>query len=160
MRRSCPVFISELTCRAWLVAESHKRRTLQKSDVAAAIGHSDMFDFLIDIVPRDDGDAAAGGAGKGKGKSREGSTAAGAEGDGDDEAGDAESAREAEESFEGATAPASVAHAANELSTGHPVDPSPNGAGGQGGAPTSADIVQGDVEVDLDDDEFDKYLHT
>jgi len=47
------VFISELTCRAWLIAESHKRRTLQKSDVAAAIAHSDMFDFLIDIVPRD-----------------------------------------------------------------------------------------------------------
>ena len=48
------VFISELTCRAWLVAESHQRRTLQKSDVASAIAHSDMFDFLIDIVPRDD----------------------------------------------------------------------------------------------------------
>jgi hypothetical protein len=51
-----PVFISELTCRAWLVAESHKRRTLQKSDVAAAIAFSDMFDFLIDIIPRDDGE--------------------------------------------------------------------------------------------------------
>ncbi len=50
-----PVFISELTCRAWLVAEGHKRRTLQKSDVASAIAFSDVFDFLIDIVPRDDG---------------------------------------------------------------------------------------------------------
>lgn len=49
-----PVFISELTCRAWLIAESKKRRTLQKSDVAAAIALSDMFDFLIDILPRDD----------------------------------------------------------------------------------------------------------
>lgn len=48
-----PVFIAELTCRAWLVAESHKRRTLQKSDVAAAIAFSDMFDFLIDIIPRE-----------------------------------------------------------------------------------------------------------
>jgi hypothetical protein len=48
------VFISELTCRAWLIAESNKRRTLQKSDVAAAIALSDMFDFLIDILPRDD----------------------------------------------------------------------------------------------------------
>lgn len=57
--RSAPsltaVFISELTCRAWLVAEGHKRRTLQKSDVASAIAFSDVFDFLIDIVPRDDG---------------------------------------------------------------------------------------------------------
>ncbi|KAL7421011.1 Transcriptional activator hap5 [Cryptotrichosporon argae] len=51
--KACEIFISELTCRAWLVAELHKRRTLQKSDVAAAIGLSDMFDFLIDIVPRD-----------------------------------------------------------------------------------------------------------
>ena len=50
------VFISELTCRAWLVAESQKRRTLQKTDVATAIAQSDMFDFLIDIVPRDDDD--------------------------------------------------------------------------------------------------------
>jgi hypothetical protein len=53
--RLTPVFISELTCRAWLVAEGHKRRTLQKSDVASAIAFSDVFDFLIDIVPRDDG---------------------------------------------------------------------------------------------------------
>ena len=36
------------------MAESHKRRTLQKSDVASAIGFSDMFDFLIDIVPREE----------------------------------------------------------------------------------------------------------
>ena len=63
---SHPVFISELTCRAWLIAESHKRRTLQKSDVAAAIAHSDMFDFLIDIVPRDgeNGDSGEGGDSK------------------------------------------------------------------------------------------------
>lgn len=67
-----PVFISELTCRAWLIAESKKRRTLQKSDVAAAIALSDMFDFLIDILPRDDDGVAeaedqgqSGGAGGG-----------------------------------------------------------------------------------------------
>ena len=60
-----PVFIAELTCRAWLVAESHKRRTLQKSDVAAAIARSDMFDFLVDIVPRDDGDGRGAEEGKG-----------------------------------------------------------------------------------------------
>ncbi|BEJ08030.1 hypothetical protein CcaverHIS641_0501150 [Cutaneotrichosporon cavernicola] len=53
--KACEIFISELTCRAWLVAEGHKRRTLQKSDVASAIAFSDVFDFLIDIVPRDDG---------------------------------------------------------------------------------------------------------
>ncbi|ORX39297.1 histone-fold-containing protein [Kockovaella imperatae] len=61
--KACEIFIAELTCRAWLVAESQKRRTLQKSDVAAAIACSDMFDFLIDIVPRDDVEGAGGGTG-------------------------------------------------------------------------------------------------
>jgi hypothetical protein len=56
------VFISELTCRAWLIAETNKRRTLQKADVANAIAASDMFDFLIDIIPRDDGSTAGSGA--------------------------------------------------------------------------------------------------
>lgn len=31
-----------------------KRRTLQRNDVAVAISRSDTFDFLIDIVPRED----------------------------------------------------------------------------------------------------------
>ena len=34
-------------------AEENKRRTLQKSDIATAVSKSDMYDFLIDIVPRD-----------------------------------------------------------------------------------------------------------
>jgi hypothetical protein len=59
------VFISELTCRAWLIAETNKRRTLQKADVANAIAASDMFDFLIDIIPRDDGSASVTGSGGG-----------------------------------------------------------------------------------------------
>lgn len=40
--------------RAWLHTEESKRRTLQRSDIAAAISKSDMFDFLIDIVPREE----------------------------------------------------------------------------------------------------------
>jgi hypothetical protein len=47
-----PVFIAELTCRSWMVAEAAKRRTLSKSDVSTAVERRDMFDFLIDIVPR------------------------------------------------------------------------------------------------------------
>jgi hypothetical protein len=35
-------------------AEENKRRTLQKNDIAAAISRSDIFDFLIDIFPRDE----------------------------------------------------------------------------------------------------------
>jgi hypothetical protein len=49
------VFISEVTARAYLVAEQHKRRTLAKADVARALSKSDQFDFLIDIVPREEG---------------------------------------------------------------------------------------------------------
>lgn len=35
-----------------MVAEENKRRTIQRSDIANAISRSDLFDFLIDIVPR------------------------------------------------------------------------------------------------------------
>ncbi|KAG7664381.1 HAP5 [[Candida] subhashii] len=52
--KGCDVFITELTMRAWIHAEENKRRTLQKSDIAAALTKSDMFDFLIDIVPREE----------------------------------------------------------------------------------------------------------
>jgi len=43
-----PVFISDLTARAYIA--SSKRRTLTKSDVARATKQSDLFDFLIDVV--------------------------------------------------------------------------------------------------------------
>ncbi|TPX36546.1 hypothetical protein SmJEL517_g01307 [Synchytrium microbalum] len=51
--RACEIFIEELTLRAWMHAEENKRRTLQKSDIQTAVSKSDMYDFLIDIVPRD-----------------------------------------------------------------------------------------------------------
>ncbi|KPI41627.1 Transcriptional activator HAP5 [Cyphellophora attinorum] len=57
--KGCDIFITELTMRAWIHAEDNKRRTLQRSDIAAALAKSDMFDFLIDIVPREE---PAGGA--------------------------------------------------------------------------------------------------
>ncbi|KAL8158139.1 hypothetical protein AgCh_002729 [Apium graveolens] len=52
--RACEMFILELTMRAWNHTEENKRRTLQKNDIAAAITRTDIFDFLVDIVPRDD----------------------------------------------------------------------------------------------------------
>lgn len=48
------VFISEITARAFIIADSNKRRTLSRADIAKALSKSDQFDFLIDIVPRDD----------------------------------------------------------------------------------------------------------
>jgi len=48
------VFISEITARAFIIADSNKRRTLSRSDIAKALSKSDQFDFLIDIVPREE----------------------------------------------------------------------------------------------------------
>lgn len=52
--KGCDIFITELTMRAWIHAEENKRRTLQRSDIATALQKSDVFDFLIDLVPREE----------------------------------------------------------------------------------------------------------
>lgn len=57
--KGCDIFITELTMRAWIHAEENKRRTLQRSDIASALQKSDMFDFLIDIVPREEAMASS-----------------------------------------------------------------------------------------------------
>ncbi|KAI8848504.1 histone-fold-containing protein [Chytridium lagenaria] len=52
--KACEIFILELTMRAWVFTEESKRRTLQKCDVGAAVSKADMYDFLIDIIPREE----------------------------------------------------------------------------------------------------------
>lgn len=52
--KAAEIFINELTLRSWIHAEENKRRTLQRNDIAMAITKYDQFDFLIDIVPRDE----------------------------------------------------------------------------------------------------------
>lgn len=52
--KACEMFILELTLRSWIHSEENKRRTLQRNDIAAAITRTDIFDFLVDIVPRED----------------------------------------------------------------------------------------------------------
>ncbi|XP_077496656.1 nuclear factor Y-box C isoform X1 [Amblyomma americanum] len=52
--RAAEIFITELSLRAWVHTEDNKRRTLQRNDIAMAITKYDQFDFLIDIVPRDE----------------------------------------------------------------------------------------------------------
>lgn len=49
--KACEIFILELTHRAWNHAENNKRRTVQRTDIAAAVSSTDIFDFLVDIVP-------------------------------------------------------------------------------------------------------------
>ncbi|CAI4230177.1 unnamed protein product [Auanema sp. JU1783] len=48
------MFIQEITLRAWNLVDEGRRKTLQKCDIVAACSRSETFDFLIDIVPRDD----------------------------------------------------------------------------------------------------------
>jgi nuclear transcription factor Y gamma len=52
--KACELFILELTLRSWMHSEESKRRTLQRNDINAAITKTDVFDFLLDIVPRED----------------------------------------------------------------------------------------------------------
>jgi histone H3/H4 len=52
--KACEIFLRELTLRAWLNTDENKRKTLQKNDIAMAVAKTDIYDFLIDIVPRDE----------------------------------------------------------------------------------------------------------
>lgn len=52
--KAAEIFIMELTIRAWIHAEESKRRTLQRIDIVSALSQSDMYDFLIDVIPRDE----------------------------------------------------------------------------------------------------------
>lgn len=52
--KAAEIFITEISLRAWIHTEDNKRRTLQRNDIAMAISKYDQFDFLIDIVPREE----------------------------------------------------------------------------------------------------------
>jgi len=53
MAKACELFVNELTLRGWHMTEENRRRTLQRMHLAQAMIKCEMFDFLIDIVPRD-----------------------------------------------------------------------------------------------------------
>lgn len=50
--RACELFITDLVQDSW---RESNRTNLAKVDICSAIQKVDKFDFLIDIVPRDDG---------------------------------------------------------------------------------------------------------
>ena len=52
--KACEMFIAELTYRAWFHTEENKRRTLQRSDISQAVAKTEIFDFLLDVVPKED----------------------------------------------------------------------------------------------------------
>ncbi|EQB60485.1 hypothetical protein NAPIS_ORF01950 [Vairimorpha apis BRL 01] len=47
-------FVEELTLRSWINTEENKRRILQLNDISVAVKTSEMYDFLIYIIPRSD----------------------------------------------------------------------------------------------------------
>ncbi|OBZ65468.1 Nuclear transcription factor Y subunit C-2 [Grifola frondosa] len=76
--KACEIFIAEITARAFIIADSNKRRTLSRADIAKALSKSDQFDFLIDIVPREEPVAtgAPGPAATGRSQKKSGSSQA------------------------------------------------------------------------------------
>jgi len=52
MTKACELMVKELSLRAWRHTDNNRRKTLQRADVHAAVGESEIFDFLIDLVPR------------------------------------------------------------------------------------------------------------
>eukprot|EP00887_Chlorella_sp_A99_P006241 scaffold3.g6241.t1 len=59
--KACELFIRELSLRAWGVGQERNHRTVSRADMAAAITRTEVFDFLVDVVPREDGGAPGGG---------------------------------------------------------------------------------------------------
>lgn len=54
LAKASEFIIEDLTLRSWIFTQENRRKTVQKSDVATAVSRCEMFDFLIDIVPRDE----------------------------------------------------------------------------------------------------------
>ena len=52
MEKACEFMVMELAVRSWRHTEQNRRKTLQRQDVHVAVGENEMFDFLIDLVPR------------------------------------------------------------------------------------------------------------
>jgi len=92
--KASELFIADLTARGFVEASVSKRRTIQRSDIAAAIGKSDLFDFLVDVIPREETQEAKkralGGVSSRKGKSKTGGKGKGKEKEFEDEGEDQE----------------------------------------------------------------------
>ena len=51
---ACRLFITELTHKAAYHARKQQRKTLQRNDVAKVISENEKFDFLLDVIPKED----------------------------------------------------------------------------------------------------------
>lgn len=52
MGKACELHIRELTMRSWRHTEHNRRRILRRIDVQAGIEEDEVYDYLVDIVPR------------------------------------------------------------------------------------------------------------
>eukprot|EP00345_Euplotes_harpa_P016796 CAMPEP_0168338864 /NCGR_PEP_ID=MMETSP0213-20121227/13114_1 /TAXON_ID=151035 /ORGANISM="Euplotes harpa, Strain FSP1.4" /LENGTH=224 /DNA_ID=CAMNT_0008344775 /DNA_START=47 /DNA_END=721 /DNA_ORIENTATION=+ len=52
--KACEMFIIELTHRSYYHTIENKRKTLQRSDIAQTIASTDIYDFLQDIIPKEE----------------------------------------------------------------------------------------------------------
>lgn len=52
--KACEMFIVEMTHKAYYYAKRNNRKTLQRNDIASAITDTEIYDFLLDIMPRDE----------------------------------------------------------------------------------------------------------
>lgn len=53
MSKACELFIVDLALRAQFFCKQGGRKILSKEDICKTISNMEMFDFLIDIVPKD-----------------------------------------------------------------------------------------------------------
>lgn len=59
MLKCAELFMEELTVRAYHYTSNDNRKILQDSDIKCAINDSDLYDFLIDKIPRSNLDTPA-----------------------------------------------------------------------------------------------------
>jgi histone H3/H4 len=53
MTKASELFIREISTRAWNHTDTNRRKTIQRADIYASLSESEVFDFLIDFIPRD-----------------------------------------------------------------------------------------------------------
>ena len=51
---ACQMFITEITHKAAYHAKKQNRKTLQRNDIARVIAENETFDFLLDVIPREE----------------------------------------------------------------------------------------------------------
>lgn len=51
MAKAAEMFIRDITTRAWYHTDQNRRKTIQRPDIIHATSSTEMYDFLIDVIP-------------------------------------------------------------------------------------------------------------